>query len=82
MLLADVIQEAIDGFEELFSCPPETCYVLQKDLKTAIDDDQENGKLTEVCELVDVRPIDKGLPGHHVWAGKVLEDSEFILGRA
>ncbi len=70
MTLAEVIQEAVDGYNRLFSDPADICYVLQKDLDQAIDDDRENGQLAEVCGRVKVMPIQKGLPGHHVMAGR------------
>lgn len=74
MLLADAIQEAVQGFNRLFKEPADICYVLQKDLKKAIDDDHENGQLAQICTEIQVQPIDRGLPGFHVWAGRVVED--------
>lgn len=71
--LAGTIQQAVDGFNKLFPESAEICYVLQKDLQQAIDDDKENGELTKVCEQVQVMPVKQGLPGFHVMAGRVTE---------
>ena len=73
MTLAGTIQQAVDGFNNLFPDSAEICYVLQKDLQRAIDDDKENGELTKVCNQVQVMPVKKGLPGFHVMAGRVME---------
>lgn len=70
MTLAETVQEAVGEYEKLFSRSADICYVLQKDLDLAIDDDRENGQLAEVCSRVQVMPIKAGLPGHHVMAGR------------
>lgn len=73
MTLAGAIQQAVDGFNDLFPASAEICYVLQKDLQHAIDDDKENGELAKVCKQVQVMPVKKGLPGFHVIAGRMME---------
>ena len=70
MTLAEAIREAVGGYERLFPGKPDICYVLQKEFDAALEDPEENGELAKVCEMVQVMPIEKGLPSRHVMAGR------------
>lgn len=76
MTLAETIRKAIGGYEQLFGNEAKICYVLQSEFDAALDDPDENGELAEVCELVQVMPISKGLPGGHVMAGREEVDAK------